>query len=182
MPRAAGAPFAEERGRVLRVARSRPPACVSADVGAGESHPAPHHHARPCSRSAGPTQRRHDCRVAVSILVLLDTDVEVGPRFRNHCASSTRVGGRSRLPVLWCCYNAGLSARRRQPPFRRRAGVRPRSSSALLLATDESQGAGQTFRGCCRSLRPVAAGLRSPPVASVRLAGTVPARFSAVFA
>ena len=34
------------------------------------------------------------------LLVLLDTDVEVVPRFGNHCRSSTRVGGRSRPPAL----------------------------------------------------------------------------------
>ena len=67
------------------------------------------------------------------LLVLLDTDVEVVPRFGNHCRSSTRVGGRSRPPAL-CCYNLGLSVRRPQSPFRRRAGARPRSSSALMLA------------------------------------------------
>lgn len=45
--------------------------------------------------------------------VLLDTDDEVGPRFGNHCRSSTRVGGRSRPPALWCCYNLGAQ---RAPP------------------------------------------------------------------
>ena len=129
MPRAAGAPFAEQRGRVLRVARSRPPACVSADVGAGESHPAPHHHARPCSRSAGPTQRRHDCRVAVSSLV------------RSGCLAPREGDDRSVVVKQWL----------RPPPTQASGLLEPRELSStpsrLLTVARRTAAAGLPGRG-----------------------------------
>ena len=64
-----------------------------ADVGAGESHPAPHHHARPCFRSAGPTQRRHDCRVAQSSLVRTGSEPAAVPSLCSSCRSGSRPSG-----------------------------------------------------------------------------------------
>jgi hypothetical protein len=52
----------------------------------------------------------------------------------------------------------------------------------LHLATDESQGVGQNISGGVIGRGPVAQGLRSPSVSSVRRAGLVSARFLPVFA
>ncbi|MGZ6638835.1 MAG: hypothetical protein ACXVII_39035, partial [Solirubrobacteraceae bacterium] len=54
--------------------------------------------------------------------------------FRNPCASSTRVGGPRDRRRLSCCHNTVLGACCWQPPFRQRAGARPRSPGALLVA------------------------------------------------
>jgi hypothetical protein len=96
-----------------------------------------------------------------SRFVLLDTDFEVAPRFRNHCASSTRVGERSRPPALWSCYSLGSACAADSPGFiaeqvralDRRAPCRggkevpdPAGVGVLLTATAEFAGAARPRR------------------------------------
>jgi hypothetical protein len=79
-------------------------------------------------------------RATLSPFVLLNSDAGVAAGFRNPCASSTRVGGPRDGRRLSCCHNTGLGACCWQPPFRHRAGARPRSPGALLLANTGSLG------------------------------------------
>ena len=98
--------------------------------------PRPTRRLRRGSSTCGPPGRCSSLASALRRLVVvhLDTDAGVTAGFRNPRASSTRVGGPRDSRLLSCCHNTGLRACCWQPPFRHRAGARPRSPGALLPA------------------------------------------------